>query len=71
MEPLLKRFMFLAYALHLMEMDVDIDESGLSVEQFEIIDEHLAAFLGKFNPDSLKAELIGLVHTISNMEVEE
>jgi hypothetical protein len=63
--------MFLAYALHLLEVDIDIDENGLTVEQFEIIDDHLATCLGQYDPEVMKAELIGLVHTLSNMPLIE
>lgn len=71
MDVLLKRFIFLTTILHLIGEDVEMDEHGLTVEQFERIDEHLEAFIEKYdiNPDHMKAELVGLVHTISSMEL--
>lgn len=71
MEYLLKRFMFLSYALHLMEVNIDIDEEGLEIAQFDVIDEHLAKYLDAMNPVAMKAELVGLVHTLANMEVDD
>lgn len=65
MNSSLKRFMFLAYALHLMETDVVIEEAGLTIEQFEVIDRLLEAFLEKYDPEDFKEELIELVKELS------
>lgn len=70
MERLLIRFMFLSYALHMLEVDIDIDQEGLTVEQFERIDEHFAHYLGTWDVYETKKELIKLVKVLSKMEVE-
>lgn len=65
MNASLKRFIFLAYALHLMEQEVDMDEAGMTVEMFQRIDELLAVYLGTMDPEDLKEELIELVKELS------
>lgn len=71
MAMLLERFMLLSYALHLMGVDIDIDESGLTVEQFEIIDQHFEGYLGQYDGESLKYELIEIVKMLSQIKPTE
>lgn len=68
MNAKLKRFMFLAYALHLMEVEIDIDEAGLDESQFVIIDELLANYLDPSEADDMKEELIQIVKELTEDE---
>jgi hypothetical protein len=68
-DHLLKRFMFLSHALHIMDDPICVDEVGLEVEQFEKVDIHLSKFLELLDPEELKKELIELTVTIANREV--
>lgn len=68
MNAKLKRFIFLAYALHLMEVEIDIDEVGLTFEQFDKIDELLADYLDPEEVDNMKAELIQIVKELTEDE---
>lgn len=67
---LLKRFMELAYTLHIMEIDIDIDEAGLTIEQFEVIDEQLAALLGDVDAEAMMTELIEIVNLLTREETK-
>lgn len=60
--------MFLAYALHLMEVEIDIDEAGLDESQFVIIDELLANYLDPSEADDMKEELIQIVKELTEDE---
>lgn len=65
MNTRLKRFMFLSYALHLMEVEIDIDEVGLTIEHFQKIDVLLANYLDPEEADDMKEELVQLVKELT------
>lgn len=65
MNTALKRFMFLAYALDLLQEAVIIEDVGLTIEQFEKLDELLAVYLEQMDVDELKEELIEIVKELT------
>ncbi|SEN20004.1 hypothetical protein [Paenibacillus sp. OV219] len=64
----LRRFMFLAYALHLMDADIDVDEAGLTIEQFEKMDELLGEYLAPQDVEEMEEELIEIVKELTKDE---
>lgn len=65
MNTALKRFMFRAYALDLLQEAVIIEDVGLTIEQFEKLDELLAVYLEQMDVDELKEELIEIVKELT------
>ncbi|KRE33444.1 hypothetical protein [Paenibacillus sp. Soil724D2] len=71
MKLLLERFMILAYTLHVTGIDIDIDEAGLTVEQFAVIDAHFRDAIEGKDLEEMKAELVELVKVLSQIEPKE
>lgn len=68
MNARLKRFIFLAHALHLMDVEIDMDETGLTEEMFEKMDELLANYLDPSEADDMKEEIIQIVKELTEDE---
>lgn len=65
MNTALKRFMFRAYALDLLQEAVIIEDVGLTIEQFEKLDELLGTYLEQLDVEELKQELIEIVKELT------
>jgi hypothetical protein len=62
--------MFLAMALDMMGVEIDIDEAGLTMEHFEKIDELLGQYLDPSEIDDMIEELIQIVKELTEDESE-
>lgn len=65
MKLLMEQFLFLSYLLHMMGEEISMDEHGLTVEQFEIIDVELEKILHEYDVDKVKQEILELIKMIT------
>lgn len=68
---LLEQFIFLGALLQSMDVELDIDEHGLTIEDFQKIDFVLEDYLKRINKGKMKREVVELVRTISQTVDED